>query len=377
MGKSRFIELMAKSIGKSATEEELNELEIFLDQFPEYRKMQNVANALKLETQQPAEIIRERDLNAGLSKLWDNIAEAETENVHTYEAEKFSPAGSLQKEEKIYNHHIRISGAYKIWAAAAAIIITCITGFYFYSKRRAAQQSDRMVMNTVYVPFGKTRELTLPDGTQVKLNSGSTLSYPHSFAKNSREVTLKGEGFFEVTKNHRRPFLVVTDHITIRVLGTIFNVKAYADDKNTETTLLQGKVQVELKDRPEKNIILLPNEKLIVMNESFEKENIVNDKEARTEYQLKKLPNIKPEDIKETAWLNNRLVFINENFEGVAKQMERKYNVQMIFDNQALKTEQISGVLEKESLERALDIIKLTTPFKFKPEGRIIHISEQ
>jgi transmembrane sensor len=355
MERSRFIELMAKRIGKSATEEELQELEIFLKENPGHRNMQSVAKALKLKTKQSGDSSEERDLTEGLYKLWERIGEAESRQLYA------------AKEKR----------SYRIWTAAAAILVACLTGFYFYIARPTANESDRMVMNTIYVPFGKTRKLILPDGTRVQLNSGSTISWPGSFAGDVRQVSLKGEGFFDVTKNKKKPFLVVTDQLTIKVLGTVFNVKAYQDDKNTETTLLKGKVQVQLKDRPEKNIILLPNEKLVVMNESSMIEDPVNNKEARTEYQLKKLPGIKPEEIKETAWLSNRLVFINESFESVARQMERKYNVQLVFDDQELKTEQLSGVLEKESLENALEIIKLTTPLKFRMEGRTIHILHQ
>jgi transmembrane sensor len=360
MGKSRFIELMAKSIGKSATEEELLELETFLDQFPEYRKTHNVATALKLEFKQQKDVLRERDLNVGLAKLWDNISD-------------------LQGDDDTVRENVKrsFSGYWK-WAAAAAIFIACLTGIYYYSAKLSADVLlAKNVIHSIYVPFGTTRELVLPDGTKVKLNAGSTITYPQLFSKTVREVKLKGEGFFEVTKNPKKPFVVITERLSIRVLGTIFNVKAYPDDKNIETTLLKGKVQVELKDRPEKNIILLPNEKLVVMNESLGDEDPASNREAKIEYQLKKLPNIRPEDIKETAWLSNRLVFINENFDEVAKQLERKYNVQMIFDDQALKNEQLSGVLEQESLEDALGIIKMTTPFKFKILGKTIHISHR
>jgi len=362
MGKTRFIELMAKSIGKSATNEELEELQVFLDQYPEYKTTHNVANALKLKAKQPINIFEDRDLNAGLSKLWDNIdgreaAEPEMETIIIAIPQKKSVIG------------------YRVWTAAAAVLIACITGFYFYLAK--GNQADNIVMNSIYVPFGKTRELILPDGTKVKLNSGSRITWPKSFAKNTRVVTLKGEGYFEVTKNPQKPFLVVTDELTVKVLGTVFNVKAYANEKNTETTLLRGKVQVQLKDRPEKTIILLPNEKLVVMNADYLSEDIVDKKQARTEYQLKKLPKLKLQDMLETAWLSNRLVFINENFETVARQMERKYNVQLVFDDPVLKTEQLSGALEEESLESALGIIKLTTPFRFKADGRVIHILHQ
>jgi len=354
-------------MGKSATEEELLELETFLDQFPEYRKTQNVAKALKLEVKQPEYILREKDLNTGLAKLWDSIAYSEV---------NYTPSEGNDTAEK---QNVRTGSSwYWKWTAAAAILIACFSGLYHYSARSSADlELPGTSMLSIHVPFGKTRELVLPDGTRVKLNAGSTLTYPQSFPGNTRLVSLTGEGFFVVTKDHHKPFLVITEHLSIRVLGTVFNVKAYSNDKNIETTLLKGKVQVELKDRPEKNIILLPNEKLVVMNETSGEGDTVGNKEAKIEYQLRKLPNINPEDIKETAWLNNRLVFINENFEEVAKQLERKYNVQMVFDDQALKSEQLSGVLEKESFDNALGIIKMTTPFKFRVVGKTVHISHK
>jgi len=362
MGKTRFIELMAKSIGKSATKDELEELQVFLDQNPEYKTTYNVANALKMKTKHSVNFFEDRDLNAGLSKLWDNIdgREAVNPDMETIVIDIPQKNG--------------VNG-YRIWTAAAAVLFACLTVFYFYFTK--SNRSDYVAMNSISVPFGKTREILLPDGTKVRLNAGSTITWPQSFAKDKREVMLKGEGFFEVIKNPKKPFLVVTEELTVKVLGTIFNVKAYSDDKNTETTLLKGKVQVQLKDRPEKTIILLPNEKLVVMNAANMPEDMVDKKQARIEYQLKRLPNLKQQDMLETAWLSNKLVFINENFEAVAKQMERKYNVQMVFDDPVLKREQLSGALEKESLESALGIIKLTTPFRFKAEGRVIHLIHQ
>jgi ferric-dicitrate binding protein FerR (iron transport regulator) len=236
-----------------------------------------------------------------------------------------------------------------------------------------------VVIRHIYVPYGTTTGVILPDGTKVKLNAGSTFSYPEVFSKATREVNLVGEGFFEVTKNAKKPFLVHTNTITVKVLGTVFNVKAYRNDKNIETTLLSGRVQVELKNKPEKNIILLPNEKLIVANNLSGTVNmpVVNAREAKIEYQVTTLPKSKAEDIKETAWLGNRIVFTNESFEEVAKQIERKYDVQMIFDDQSLKSEQISGVLENETLEQALQFIKMTTPFKFRVDGRTIYLTHK
>jgi len=360
MGKSRFIELMAKSIGKTATEKELAELEVFLDRFPEYRKMQKVTDALKSDLKQPDPVAKQKDLNEGIEKLWYKI--------------KNSGEVPLALEK----NNIRTL-TYWRWVAAAVLILT-ISSVFFYTRRQLpVNQLAKVVIRHIYVPFGKTTEIVLPDGTKVKLNAGSTFSYPETFSKATREVNLEGEGFFEVTKNAKKPFLVHTNTITVKVLGTVFNVKAYRNDKNIETTLLSGRVQVELKNKPEKNIILLPNEKLIVANNLSGTTNVplANAREAKIEYQVTALPNIKAQDIKETAWLDNRIIFTNESFEEIAKQIERKYNVQMIFDDQSLKNEQISGVLENESLEQALQLIKMTTPFKFRVDGRTIYLTQK
>lgn len=349
---------MAKRISKTATEKELEELEVFLDRFPEYRKMQKVTDALKSDLKQPDPAVKQKDLSERIEELWYKI--------------KNSGESSIAFEK----NNVR-SLTYWRWVAAAVLILA-ISSVFFYTRRPLpVNQLAKVVVRHIYVPYGKTKEIVLPDGTKVKLNAGSTFSYPETFSKTIREVNLDGEGFFEVTKNARKPFLVHTSTLTVKVLGTVFNVKAYRNDKNIETTLLTGRVQVELKDKPEKSIILLPNEKLIVDNNLSGTLNAsaANTREAKIEYQVTALPQVKAEDIKETAWVNNRLVFTNESFEEVAKQLERKYNVQMVFEEPALKNEQISGVLENESLEQALQIIKMTTPFKFRIDGRTIYLT--
>lgn len=350
---------MAKSIGKTATEKELEELEVFLDQFPEYRKMQKVTDALKSDLKQPDPATKQKDLSERIEDLWYKIKNSDE-----------SPVTFTEK------NNVR-SIIYWRWAAAAILIFAAGGMFFYTNRQQPVNQQASIVVRHIYVPYGKIKEIVLPDGTKVKLNAGSSFSYPLVFSKATREVKLEGEGFFEVTKNAKKPFLVHTSTLTVKVLGTVFNVKAYRNDKNIETTLLKGKVQVELKDKPEKNIILLPNEKLIVDNNLPGVMNTAatDAREAKVEYLVTALPQVKAEDIKETAWVNNRLVFTNESFEEVAKQIERKYNVQIVFEEPSLKNEQISGVLENESVEQALQIIQMTTPFKFRTDGRAIYLA--
>jgi transmembrane sensor len=360
MGKSRFIELMAKSMGKTATANELTELEVFLEKFPEYKRMHQVTDALKGDAGQP-HVVKQKDLRKKLEELWDKIKSSNEGSIALKETDRIKP---------LFNWR---------WAAAAILILGIAGGVFYSVKSGYSDQSANLVMHEVHVPYGTTKKLIMPDGTKVMLNAGSTFTYPETFSKSTRDVNLNGEGFFEVTHNAKKPFLVHTSKLTIKVLGTVFNVKAYNNDKTTETTLLKGKVQVDLKNNPEKTIILLPNEKLMVTNNPPQKQvtKAGNINVGKIEYQVTTLPMVKPTEIKETAWLDNKILFTNEMFEDVAKQIERKYNVQIVFEDPALKTEQISGLLDKESLKNAMQIIEMTTPFKFRMDGKVVYLAQK
>lgn len=340
-------------MGKTASAEELAELDMFLEQFPNYKKTYQVTNALKGDDVQAAEI-KPEEINGNLEEIWNRIK------------------GSNENAED----NAMVRPMFRWQWVAAAILVFIAAGALFYKK---IVQPDSMtaenMLYEIHVPYGKTQKLKLPDGTRVTLNAGSTFSYPEAFEKNTRDVSLTGEGFFEVTKNAKKPFLVHTAKLVVKVLGTVFNVKAYNNDKTVETTLLKGKVQVELKNNPEKKIILLPNEKLIVINNREPKS--VKPKVGKIEYQVTELPDVKPDEVKETAWVDNRILFTNEMFEDVAAQIERKYNVQVVFEDQALRTEQISGLLDKESLQEALGIIEMTTPFKFRVEDKTVFLAKK
>ena len=127
--------------------------------------------------------------------------------------------------------------------------------------------SDDSKMNEVVIPFGKKSQLILADGTKVWLNAGSRMAFPNKFSEKKREVFLEGEAYFEVAHNAKVPFYVNTNDISIKVLGTKFNISAYKTDKKTEAVLLEGKVAV--RDRSamgllSKETVLAPNQKPVL-----------------------------------------------------------------------------------------------------------------
>lgn len=358
MGKSRFIELMAKSLDKSASKEELKELDGFLAQYPHFKKMQDVTNELKSGPPQAVKL-QESDINTKLDTLWLNIK--------TTEAAEQGNTGKIVPLKK-----------YLKWLAGVAAILTIgFTTMIFYKRTANDTLSSAIVKHRIDVPYGQTFNITLADGTKVKLNAGSHFDYPETFTGNQREVTLDGEGFFEVTKNAKKPFMVHTAGLTVKVLGTVFNVRAYKGDKKAETTLFKGKVQVALDGDTEREIVLAPREKLTVLNDAAQGSGIANKPKevAKLKYELSVLPVVDNDEYQENAWLENKLVFTNTDFEDVAVSMERKYKVHIVFEDEALKKEQLSGVLKDENLQSAFLILKQITAFQSRVAGDTVYVS--
>jgi transmembrane sensor len=232
--------------------------------------------------------------------------------------------------------------------------------------------------NRIETKLGARSRMELPDGTTVWLNAGSILTYPSPFYSPNREVTLDGEAFFDVRKDPVHPFIVHTSSMNIKVLGTSFNIKAYAHDKVMEATLIKGSVEITRKDAPNAPTILLrPNEKLIFRTLPPVSSNALLPISS-TSISNVEVTSLKPYkgsgDLVETSWVNNRLEFSAESFEDLAAKMERWYNVRISFDSDALKSYKFTGSFEKETIRQALEELKLTARFNYKSNNNDIEI---
>jgi transmembrane sensor len=250
----------------------------------------------------------------------------------------------------------------------------------------AAQTGEK---NEVSTRNGSKSKIILPDGSRVWLNAGSVLTYNKDFGGEMREVDLSGEAFFEVKslslppsgggeKERKVPFIIHTQHIDVHVLGTAFNVKSYPGDKQTETSLVHGKVEVLIHNRPEEKFTLRPNEKLVVRNE--EADTVATGKSGGASnsqplVSLSKLTYTAADSLLvETAWVQNKLVFDNESFREVAIKMERWYNVQIEFNDVKKQELRFTGVFENETIQQALDYMTITAPFHYSIQGNKIII---
>lgn len=208
-------------------------------------------------------------------------------------------------------------------------------------------------LNQLNVPYGKMTSLVLSDGTKVFVNSGTKLIYPPVFAKDKREIYLVGEAYFDVAKNKEWPFVIKTDQMDVKVLGTSLNVSAYSDDDRHSVVLVTGAVNVtsaSLKG----NYNIYPNQMF-----SFDvKSNKVGIQEVDVDNY--------------TSWVNGYLMLKSQRLDLVLQKLERHYNCSINYNAPKLADIRVSGKLDlRGSLENALKHISLTTPisYSFDDEG--------
>jgi len=224
------------------------------------------------------------------------------------------------------------------------------------------QPNREMAMNQLIIPYGKTSELQLPDGTKVFLNAGSQLVYPEKFTGKTREVLLVGEAFFDVKHDKQHPFVVQTDAFRVRVLGTRFNLSVYPTDNVVETVLAEGKVSMEKNDAGifEKAIELLPNQ-LASFNRTTKETNI---KTVDTDNYI--------------LWTEGLLKFERTDLSRITKKLERYYNVRFQYAEPLLGGLQISGkLLLNENLDEVCERVARAASVKIIKKGEGLYEIER
>lgn len=203
-----------------------------------------------------------------------------------------------------------------------------------------------------------TRTIKLPDGTEVTLNHFSSLTYPEKFKGEHREVNLKGEAYFEVTKNRKHSFIVQTESVNVEVLGTHFNVESYPDDPEVKTTLLEGSVAVSNKSNSVR-IVLKPNESAIYNKEKKSMTLEVSDRVAE-----------------EIAWRNGELIFTNLPLQEIARQLSNTFGVDISITDTALQNYRITARFSsEEGLDQILDLLHTVGNFNYSYNNKEITIT--
>ena len=305
-------------------------------------------------------------------KAW--IAESEENRVHFMKCQEIWFSAVQEQEGKYYDQEkafelfekrvekqkaekrkARIPVWRGLYKYAVAILLFGFISYFSYQK---GENSLRNALAEIEVeaPSGSQTRLHLPDGTTVLLNSDSRITYAQDFGVNSREVTLEGEGYFEVAHNQKIPFYVKTEDVQVRVLGTKFNFRDYPEDGEVVVSLIEGKVALKNKIRQEADLVLMPDEQMVL----DKKEKVMKKESMNAQAVLQ--------------WAEGCLSFDETPLLEVAKILERSYDVEIEFTEESLKELRFYGNFNrtKQGLNDILNALSATGKVHYMLKGEKI-----
>lgn len=322
-------ELIVKFLMGQCTEDELHKVKAWLDESDT-----NARELFRIE-----EIYH-------LGKRNGFLEEKKTEKAERHLFKKLNAERTQQhKTRRIYS-----------WMRYAAMFISVfLLGGFAYLVYQANNPSEALLAVTTK---NEIKELKLPDGTKVWLNKYTTLKYPHEFSEKGRKVYLEGEGYFEVTKSPDKPFIVQSEAMQVRVLGTVFNLKSDKAKMSAVATLLRGEIEVK-GNHEEGMIILAPGQK------------------AELNGITRRLV-VKQVDTGIENWHNNQFVFEKADIFTIARTLENSYGVKIILAPDMNMDKTYSGTLKKkENVEAVLNLIKNAIPIEYKIVGNSVFVSSK
>jgi len=302
-----------------------------------------------------------------LYELWHHSLLAGKDSIDTDKAYENFRAGTSRSVLFLRGWYLK---------AAIAAILFCICGMGFYQLNTRLFTKSLLEVN---VQKGATRKLTLPDGTNVWINAGSVLKYSKNFGKQDRTVYLEGEAYFDIAKSITGiPFLVKAAEFTIRDVGTIFNVKSYPNEEVFETTVVEGQVSVEGKlepDAEENKIVFLNANQVLKIDVGKVKEKKYPGNKNIPSEPVRVMQISASQQNEYHGWKDDLLVFEEDTFEDIARVLERKYNVNIVFSDEGFKSYTYTGTFKNiESVLKVFQVIKENTPIDYKINGSLITI---
>lgn len=245
---------------------------------------------------------------------------------------------------------------------AAVVVIASLLGFLAYQNLNQFEQEPvEPALREIAMEKGQRGSLTLSDGTKVKLNADSKIILPNVFESDKREVTLIGEGYFDVAPNPDRPFIINTNEAVIQVLGTVFAIRSYPEDKAVQVVVKEGRVSLRSQKRFAKDKAILSAGEL---GQLFLADNRITTKKA-VDLDLF------------LSWTDGYLKFENTPMDEVARQLERKYDIEVKFDRIKLKELRLTAELKSRSIRYNLDAISTSLDISYEMNQQTVVFFEK
>jgi ferric-dicitrate binding protein FerR (iron transport regulator) len=311
-----------------------------------------------------------------LKSVWIASGSMNTPVYRKQEREKILKKISFREDEerkrrqkKLRLNILQYAASFLIFASVGAL------SMYLWLQNRTTEMSFPASVakeTIVEAPLGSISKIILPDSSEVWLNAGSVIRYGNAYGDSVRSVGLTGEAFFSVRTNPEKPFIVNVNDVTVRALGTKFNVKAYPEEQSVTATLEEGIIDIDVADVNHKKIVLKPNEKVIIRNKNYEVSRI--DSGPKKEPQSSEIIK-KPQDIQlvsgvnsilTSSWKDKQWKVSNESVTSFASMLARRYNYPVVVRDEELSRYQFSGTIENESIEHILEALRQTAPLDYR-----------
>lgn len=268
------------------------------------------------------------------------VSEIETINSHAAFA-------LVQKRIQKRKNTISFLNTFSRIAAILFIPLLLASVWLFYNQQKPTHR--QFAIQEITSPPGIRSQVILPDGSKVWLNAESTIKFQVPFQEDSRNIDIVGEAFFDVVKNPDQPFVVQSGSVRVKVLGTRFNYKAFAEDENIEVVLEEGKIALNLQNNAgNKETILHPGDRAVIEKESSK--TIVKNENIN----------------KYIAWHTGKLVFDNSPMSEVAQLLERWYGVEVQVLDSEIMNYRFTTTFENESLFQVIELLGLSSPIGIK-----------
>ena len=270
--------------------------------------------------------------------------------LHPHYAADAAPGGNRATltlaSGKVIDLNAAVHG--KLTEQAGISVSKTASGQLVYQVSGADPINKNPIFNTLNTPKGGTYLVVLPDQSRVWLNAASQLVFPLRFSERERRVELKGEAYFEISKDTDHPFVVSTARQDIKVLGTHFTVNAYEDEPGTKTTLIEGSVQVTAKGDEQKYLVLKPNQQSLLT----------------TDFRVKQV-----NAGSENAWINGKFIFDDEPLESILRKVARWYDIKVVYHDDAVRQLAFGGTMSRFSkVSKVLGKLEATGDVHFELE---------
>jgi transmembrane sensor len=321
--------LIAKYLAGECSPEEKLAMEWWLEEYDNLLLFRQIEAAWKQEKE--PENDPEFNLESGISRLHAQMAEQEeTAGEQTFERSRYLKIGS--------------------WLAAASILLATGLGYMFVGKQHEAHYAAGVALETKTSGPKDVVSIELPDGTQVWLNKNSKIEFPKAFSGDERQVYLQGEAFFEVVPNPEKPFIVKSDRISTRVLGTSFDVKAYNGDETASVSVATGKVEVSKE--------IGEGEPVRITQLTPEQELVINTEKDETYINIVSVANIAP-------WHLGQLVFRDNTYDEVMQVLHERFGKRIVFKSSIGKCRVMASFNSTASLNDVLKLLSMSNSFEY------------